>query len=1196
MNGSDHKTRSDYDFSVINSRVRQFPKSATLAKKLGVLWTLIAALALSTALTSNSAADTLTFQQGVGGYAGLKQTTLFQFGAGASSVNGGLAAGTWTVDGGSGAYDDGQFKHGLIGFDNIFGGNPGQIPFGSTITSATITANYDDISTSDFAVYRMLQTWSPGTATWNGFTAGVQNNGTEAAVAATTTFSNPNGNLSGTYNAYGTSLTADLQLFSNGTANLGWVVLPTSGNSGWGWTATQTNSPVLSVTFTPPATALAATLTSPAAGATVGQSFTITASATAVSPATVASVTFKDGDTVLGVDTMSPYSWNVTGATPGSHTLTAVVTDSTTATATSAPVSVTVVTPILIGPSGSEVQTFGTAPSTTRWATLSVAGAAADVTSAGGIDSAMASIAAGNIITALGSQAGSGTSGNAYWRSGDLKLGTQPTGNKMTLLMAKLQNDSGGTIDGLNVAYALGVALTPGEEISGHRVYWSKTGLAGSWTAAGDFLRTTQGTTAVSFSIPSLAWANGDSLFIVWADDNGSNPDGDYTIDNVSFTPYTPPSGPSATITSPANGATVGAAFMIQANASTTSGTITSVTFYDGVTPIGTDTTSPYTYAWIGAPLGARALTAVALDSNGLSATSPVVNVTVVAGAGTLTRGPYLQMASSTQMTIRWRNSLQNLGRVNYGTSVGTLNQTVDESIAPAPAPASGFDHVVTLTGLTPNTTYFYSIGSGSDTLASGADYTFHTSPVPGTATNTRIWVVGDCGRGTLFQRDVRDAYYAWTGARTPDLCLQLGDNAYDSGTDVEYQTKFFDIYPTIFRKMPQWSTLGNHDANGSSTSPTANFPYFDMFTFPTAAECGGVASGTERYYSFDHGNIHVINLDSQTSSRVVDNPATPGTNEDGPMAAWLRADLASTTKTWIIVMFHHPPYSKGSHDSDAETQLIQMRANFGPIIEAGGVDLVLCGHSHSYERSKFIDSFYATPTLVGSGVFKNSGDGRPAGGGAYIKPLTGPRDHFGAVYSVPGSAGAVSGGLLNHPVMLVSYNTGGTLNLDINGNRLDATYVEKGPTTGTYTTPDTFTIIKQGAADSDNDGIPDAYEIAHGLNRFVPADASLDSDGDGVSNLAEFVFDTESNLSDKYAFSTSYDLLNGTNTITFETITGRTYRILYSNDLLSWQTASTSMAGTGATMMWVDDGTGTGSAPSAVTKRFYRVEVTVVP
>jgi hypothetical protein len=420
-----------------------------------------------------------------------------------------------------------------------------------------------------------------------------------------------------------------------------------------------------------------------------------------------------------------------------------------------------------------------------------------------------------------------------------------------------------------------------------------------------------------------------------------------------------------------------------------------------------------------------------------------------------------------------------------------------------------------------------------------------------------------------------------------------LGDNAYNTGTDAEYKTGFFDIYPTTFRKMPLWSTLGNHDANIDSATGTT--PYFDMFTFPTLGECGGVNSGTEYYYSFDYGNIHFVNLDSQTSSRAVDNPATTGINEDGPMAAWLRLDLAATTKTWIVVMFHHPPYSKGSHNSDTEGQLIEMRAKFGTILEAGGVDAVLCGHSHAYERSKLIDDFYETPTLSGSGIFKNAGDGRPTGNGAYIKPLTGPRDHFGAVYAVAGSAGSADGGSLNHPVMYVSYNTGGTLNLDINGNRLDATYIQKGATNGTFTTPDTFTIIKQGAADSDSDGIPDAYELAHGLNRFNAADAALDSDGDGVTNLDEFVFDTAANASDSYAFSTTYNN-DGTVTVSFPTIVGHSYRVNYSNTLLGWLPGSAPVAGTGATMTWTDDGTSTGSPPSNTARRFYQVEVTVTP
>jgi acid phosphatase type 7 len=54
----------------------------------------------------------------------------------------------------------------------------------------------------------------------------------------------------------------------------------------------------------------------------------------------------------------------------------------------------------------------------------------------------------------------------------------------------------------------------------------------------------------------------------------------------------------------------------------------------------------------------------------------------------------------------------------------------------------------------------------------------------------------------------------------------------------------------------------------------------------------------------------------------------------------------------WTVVYFHHPPYTKTSHNSDAEIELIRMRENFIRILERNGVDLVLSGHSHGYEGS----------------------------------------------------------------------------------------------------------------------------------------------------------------------------------------------------------------------------------------------------
>lgn len=68
-------------------------------------------------------------------------------------------------------------------------------------------------------------------------------------------------------------------------------------------------------------------------------------------------------------------------------------------------------------------------------------------------------------------------------------------------------------------------------------------------------------------------------------------------------------------------------------------------------------------------------------------------------------------------------------------------------------------------------------------------------------------------------------------------------------------------------------------------------------------------------------------------------------------MFTCLSRDVAASNKEWKIAFWHHPPYTKGSHDSDFETELVEMRERALPILEAAGVDMVLGGHSHSYRN-----------------------------------------------------------------------------------------------------------------------------------------------------------------------------------------------------------------------------------------------------
>ncbi len=380
-------------------------------------------------------------------------------------------------------------------------------------------------------------------------------------------------------------------------------------------------------------------------------------------------------------------------------------------------------------------------------------------------------------------------------------------------------------------------------------------------------------------------------------------------------------------------------------------------------------------------------------------------------------RGPYLQKGRNDQVTVRWRTNLPSDSRVRFGATPGSLTNIADSA-------AVVTNHEVVVTGLAADTTYFYSVGSTTQQLA-GADagHFFRTSPLPGTIKDTRVWVIGDAGTARPEQSEVRDAYYNFTGATHTDLWLMLGDNAYVTGTDSQYQVAVFDMYAELLRKSVVWPTRGNHEVS----APV----YQGLFTLPTIGEVGGVASGTEAYYSFDYANIHFLCLDSEGSDRSV----------GGVMYNWAAADLAATNQQWIIAFWHHPPYTRGSHNSDTESKLVQMRQNFNPLLEAGGVDLVLCGHSHSYERSMLINGHYGVASTLTPEMVFDSGDGRPAGDGAY-QQLSG--GNAGTVYTVAGSSGKISSGPLDHNAMFVSLQRLASVVLDIDGDSLDMTTIDE--------------------------------------------------------------------------------------------------------------------------------------------------------
>ncbi len=402
-------------------------------------------------------------------------------------------------------------------------------------------------------------------------------------------------------------------------------------------------------------------------------------------------------------------------------------------------------------------------------------------------------------------------------------------------------------------------------------------------------------------------------------------------------------------------------------------------------------------------------------------------------------RGPYLQRVASSRATVVWTTREVGGSVVRFGDAPDALDRA-------ASGPA-GTQHEVELTGLAPGSRVYYAVGDGQSTLAGGdAEHFVTTPPVTGEARKFRAWVLGDSGTGGAAQRAVRDAMLAQVGSRVPELTLHLGDLAYHRGTTSELTTNFFVPYRGILGRSASWPTLGNHEGR-SSDSGTESGPYYEAFVLPRGGECGGLPSGTEAYYAFDWANVHFLVLDSHDSDR----------SPSGPMLTWAKADLEATKQAWIVAYWHHPPYSKGTHDSDVERELVEMREHALPVLEAGGVDLVLAGHSHIYERSKLVDGAYATPT-VAEGHVRDGGSGRVVDGRPYAKPA-GITTHNGAVYVVAGHGGASVGGEANHPLMHVSEVANGSCLLDVHDNRLAMINVRADGVVS-----DRFTLVKGDA------------------------------------------------------------------------------------------------------------------------------------
>ena len=157
-----------------------------------------------------------------------------------------------------------------------------------------------------------------------------------------------------------------------------------------------------------------------------------------------------------------------------------------------------------------------------------------------------------------------------------------------------------------------------------------------------------------------------------------------------------------------------------------------------------------------------------------------------------ITRGPYIQSTTSGSTLLKWRTNIAADSKVQWGATTAYGSSATVAALVT--------EHQVAVNGLTANSKYFYSIGSTTAVLQGTTANFFWTAPVTGAAQTVRIWAIGDFGNGSTAQTAVVNSYVNYLGANKNDMWLWLGDNAYNSGTDAEFQSNVFNKYSVQFK------------------------------------------------------------------------------------------------------------------------------------------------------------------------------------------------------------------------------------------------------------------------------------------------------------------------------------------------------------------------------------------------------------
>ena len=194
---------------------------------------------------------------------------------------------------------------------------------------------------------------------------------------------------------------------------------------------------------------------------------------------------------------------------------------------------------------------------------------------------------------------------------------------------------------------------------------------------------------------------------------------------------------------------------------------------------------------------------------------------------------------------------------------------------------------------------------------------------LPSKPNSVRFAVIGDSGTGESKQYEVAEEMAAYRREFPFDFVTMLGDNIYGGHAEADFRAKFEEPYKALLQAgVKFYASLGNHD--------DPNERYYKFFNMDG-----------RRYYTYGKGNVRFFALDSNYM--------------DPKQLDWLEEELHRSGSQWKICYFHHPLYSDGKfHGADTD-----LRARLQPLFLKYGVNVVLSGHEHIYERLKARGGIY---------------------------------------------------------------------------------------------------------------------------------------------------------------------------------------------------------------------------------------------